>query len=273
VVNFYSDMSLLLRYRTFLQDITALQMATDAQLRNVALNTLGVDINTSGSSTVGVEAYFLGDPEQGFASFVMPGIVVLILQQSMILGILFLAGGENERRRLGSPFSVLPSQFSLLSSQLSPSAVIVGKMLCYVAIYIPLSLYILHFVPVIFSFPHLGSVADAMLFIFPMLIASAMMGLALRPLVKEPENAFVLFVVTSVAFLFLSGLTWPRYAMPDLLKALSAIIPATWGVQGFVRIDNNGATLAQQATPYITIWVLSLLYFLIAYFLQRRQSR
>jgi ABC-2 type transport system permease protein len=266
VVNFYSDMSLLLRYRTFLQDITALQMATDAQLRNVALNTLGVDINTSGSSTVGVEAYFLGDPEQGFASFVMPGIVVLILQQSMILGILFLAGGENERRRLGS-------QFSDLSSQLSPSAVIVGKMLCYVAIYIPLSLYILHFVPVIFSFPHLGSVADAMLFIFPMLIASAMMGLALRPLVKEPENAFVLFVVTSVAFLFLSGLTWPRYAMPDLLKALSAIIPATWGVQGFVRIDNNGATLAQQATPYITIWVLSLLYFLIAYFLQRRQSR
>lgn len=307
VVNFYSDMSLLLRYRTFLQDITALQMATDAQLRNVALNTLGVDINTSGSSAVGVEAYFLGDPEQGFASFVMPGIVVLILQQSMILGILFLAGGENERRRLaltalsrfgsrkpettessensnnhaknhrfsalGSQFSVLRSQFSDLSSQLSPSAVIVGKMLCYVAIYIPLSLYILHFVPVIFSFPHLGSVADAMLFIFPMLIASAMMGLALRPLVKEPENAFVLFVVTSVAFLFLSGLTWPRYAMPDLLKALSAIIPATWGVQGFVRIDNNGATLAQQATPYITLWVLSLLYFLIAYFLQRRQSR
>jgi ABC-2 type transport system permease protein len=273
VVNFYSDMSLLLRYRTFLQDITALQMATDAQLRNVALNTLGVDINTSGSSAVGVEAYFLGDPEQGFASFVMPGIVVLILQQSMILGILFLAGGENERRRLGSPFSNLGSQFSVLSSQLSPSAVIVGKMLCYVAIYIPLSLYILHFVPVIFSFPHLGSVADAMLFIFPMLIASAMMGLALRPLVKEPENAFVLFVVTSVAFLFLSGLTWPRYAMPDLLKALSAIIPATWGVQGFVRIDNNGATLAQQATPYITLWVLSLLYFLVAYFLQRRQSR
>ena len=83
VIQFYSDVSLLLRYRTFLESLTELQMATDTQLREHKLNSLGVTSDGEGSS-VGTQAYFLGDPQQGFASFILPGIVVLILQQSMI---------------------------------------------------------------------------------------------------------------------------------------------------------------------------------------------
>ncbi len=66
VVQFYSDVSLLLRYRTFLESITELQMATDTQLRERALNTLGVSQAGEGSG-IQTEAYFLGDPQQGFA--------------------------------------------------------------------------------------------------------------------------------------------------------------------------------------------------------------
>ena len=98
VVQFYSDVSLLLRYRTFLESITELQMATDTQLRERALNTLGVSQAGEGSG-IQTEAYFLGDPQQGFASFILPGIVVLILQQSLILGVTMLGGTSNDRRR------------------------------------------------------------------------------------------------------------------------------------------------------------------------------
>ena len=222
VVQFYSDVSLLLRYRTFLESITELQMATDTQLRERALNTLGVAQAGEGSG-IQTEAYFLGDPQQGFASFILPGIVVLILQQSLILGVTMLGGTSNDRRRRNGGTDPL-------AITASPSATIIGKTLCYVTLYLPLTIYILHYIPLIFAFPHIGEIQDYFLFMLPMLISSALLGLTLQFMVSERESAFIVVVFTSVAFLFLSGLTWPRYAMQPLWKMLGDIIPATWGI-------------------------------------------
>ena len=254
VIQFYSDASLLLRYRTFLESLTELQMATDADLRQTAISTLGVDGIASQSSAIETEAFFLGDPRQGFASFIIPGIVVLILQQSLILGITFLGGASNERRRLHGGVDPLQVEGA------SPLAEILGKSLCYIAIYMPITVYILHYVLYMFSFPHVGSMLDYFLMILPMLTASCMLGLTCRFMVHEKESAFVVVVFTSVAFLFLSGLTWPRYAMNTLWTLLGDLIPATWGVEGFIRINNNGGTLAQQSTPYTWLWLLTALY-------------
>ena len=265
VINFYSDVSLLLRYRTFLESMTSLQMATDTDLRNMAINTLGVGEAVSGGS-VGTESFFLGDPQQGFASFIIPGIVVLILQQSMLLGITFLCGASDERKRKYGgidPYAI----------QTSPSATVIGKMLCYVMLYLPLTVYILHYIPEMFAFPHLGNMFDGILFMIPLLVATAMFGQTLQVMVSERESAFIVIVFTSVAFLFLSGLTWPRYAMQPVWKILGDIVPATWGVEGFIRINNNGGVLAQQSVPYHWLWGLSLAYFVTAYFVTRWKNR
>lgn len=263
-INFYSDMSLLLRYRSFLESITELQMETDAELRNMAMNTLGIGGMASGGQ-IDTEAHFLGNPKQGFASFVMPGIVVLILQQSMILGICFLAGASEERRR--SHGNIDP-----MAIPASASATVIGKTLCYVSIYMPLSIYILHFIPVIFTFPHIGNLTDALLFILPLLIASSMLGLTMQIMASERESTFIIVVFTSVAFLFLSGLTWPRYAMPYMWQIIGCLIPSTWGVEGFVRIDNNGGSLAQQSEAYLWLWGLSLAYFITAILVTRYKN-
>lgn len=265
VVQFYSDVSLLLRYRTFLESLTELQMATDTDLRERTLNSLGV---ASSGEAPGIQtaAYFLGDPQQGFASFIIPGIVVLILQQSLILGVTMLAGTANERRRRNGGTDPL-------AITASPSATVIGKTLCYVTIYLPLTIYILHYIPVMFSFPHIGNILDYFLFILPLLIASALLGQTLQFMVSERESAFIVVVFTSVAFLFLSGLTWPRYAMQPLWQWLGDIVPATWGVEGFIRINNNGAPLALESTPYHWLWWLSAAYFITAYLVTRYKTR
>lgn len=264
VVQFYSDMSLLLRYRTFLSSVTDLQMATDTQLRNQSLNSLGVSMGDS--SSVQTEAFFLGDPQQGFASFILPGIIVLILQQSLILGITFLAGGSNERRRANGGIDPL-------AIPASPSATVIGKALCYFALYIPLTIYILHYVPLWFHFPHIGKIADYFLFMTPLLLSSIFLGQSLQFMVSEKESSFIVVVFTSVAFLFLSGLTWPRFAMQPFWQWLSDIVPATWGIEGFIRINNNGATLGQEAHAYHWMWYLSAAYFVTAYLITRLRTR
>ncbi len=61
--------------------------------------------------------------------------------------------------------------------------------------------------------------------------------------------------------------------MNDLWHSVADCIPATWGLEGFVRINSNGATLAEEAVPYIWLWGLSAVYFLASWILQAYRTR
>lgn len=263
VVPFYYDMSLLMRYRTFLEALTNIQIAVGDSERQALINEAGEAVEGLNVTTINSQAFILGDVTQGFASFVIPGVLILIIQQSMILGIVMLCGTSRDRRRRN--FGIDP-----LVVEAPAMATVLGKSLCYVIIYIPLSLYMLHFVPLMFGLPHVGSVVDIILFILPFLFASAFMGLVLQAFVSERETSFLVIVFASLIFLFLSGLTWPRYAMDFPWQQLSDIIPATWGVEGFVNINSNGATLSHVSTPYMMLWLLTAIYFLLASLLWKR---
>jgi ABC-2 type transport system permease protein len=262
-ISFYCEMSLLIRYRSLSASLADLQIAESVDLRPISLAGLGLAaaesaISAGGNSSGAIENFSipLGDTQQGFASFVIPGIVILILQQSMILGIVMLAGTRRQRHRFTS----------------QPMAQVVGRTACYVLLFLPLTLYNLHIVIRLFNFPMEGSTVDSLLFVFPMLIASALLGQTLSVLATERESTFLIVVFTSVAFLFLSGLTWPRYAMPKLLLLLGDLLPSTWGIQGFVRINSNGASLADVAHQWRALWLLIPLYFLTALHSARRLS-
>lgn len=282
-VQFYIDMTLLLRYRTFLSSITELQIATGAQLRQAALDPMGFPDNGAPSQVSNV-GFALGDTQQGFASFIIPGIVVLIVQQSMLLGITLIGGTRYEvRRRLLGP---APHQAPLSGALLhywspleqdaqgaSPSAQILGRAMAYTIIYMPIVIYIFHYVLSWFSYPHEGEVIMYFAFILPMLLASAMLGQTINILAHEREASFVIVVFTSVIFLFLSGLTWPRFAMNSFFSWMGDLVPATAGIDGFVRINSNGAPLALQTANWLHLWLLTLLYTVTAYFVCRYLTR
>lgn len=260
-ITFYSDMSLLLRYRSYLQSLTPLQIALGADIRTELISSLGADSMSQGA-TINTVPTYLGDTQQGFASFIIPGIIILILQQSMVLGITLLAGTSRDRRAANGGIDPL-------AIPASPSATLFGKMLTYVVIYLPMTLYVLHFVPVFFSLPHVGHAVDYLLFAIPLLVASAFFGLTLQILVRERETSFVVVVFTSVIFLFLSGLTWPRYATHFPWNLLGDAIPAVWGAEGFVRINSNGATLSQESHCFYMMWLLAAIYFVTSYIILR----
>ena len=263
VVPFYYDMSLLMRYRSFMEALTDIQIAIGDQERQGLLNDMGEVASGLNVSVIDSQAFILGDVTQGFASFVIPGVLILIIQQSMILGIVMLCGTSRDRRRQNKGIDALAIKAPI-------GATILGKMLCYVVIYTPLTIYMLNFVPLMFGLPHVGNVVDIMLFVVPFLTASAFMGMVLQWFVSERETSFLVIVFTSLIFLFLSGLTWPRYAMDFPWQQLSAFIPATWGVEGFVNINTNSATLSHVSTPYIALWLLTATYFVIAYLIWKR---
>lgn len=106
-VEFYADMSLLLRYRTFAAALTDLQLELISETTGERISAAGLNSLAQSMSMIQSDSNFLGDTEQGFASFIMPGIVILILQQSMLLGIGMLGGTSAERRRRNKGYDPL----------------------------------------------------------------------------------------------------------------------------------------------------------------------
>ena len=257
-IEFYADMSLLLRYRTFAAALTDLQLELINETTGERISAAGLNSLAQSMSLIQSDSNFLGDTEQGFASFIIPGIIILILQQSMLLGICMLGGTAAERRRRNKGYD--PMQVH----GVGVTATVWGKALAYMVIYIPQVIYVLRFIPEMFNLPHYGSPTDYFLFIAPMMLATAFLGQTLNAVMRDRESPFIIIVFTSVWFLFLSGLTWPRYAMSPIWKVLGDTVPAIWGVEGFIRINSNAASLSEVGTDFAALWILSLVYLITA---------
>ena len=89
--------------------------------------------------------------------------------------------------------------------------------------------------------------------------------MTLSGLVREREASWLLVAFTSVIVISLAGIVWPRYAMPAAWQWLGALIPSTWGVEGFVQMNTTGASLQQMTRPYVALWILTAIYSVTAY--------
>ena len=258
----FCESSLLLRYRGFLMAATNVSQAMGAEILTEKINAVAPLATTiTDGDLMPIKNISMGNIESGFDSFIMPGVLILILQQCIILATGMAGGAKRER----------PSLIGYNGVNEEPSILMTmtGQMLCYLTILIVPIIYLIHYVPLMFSFPMAGRFSEIIAFLLPMILASAALGFCLQGIVWERESVFVLWVVTSVVFLFLSGLTWPRYAMSPFWKFISGAVPATWGVEGFIRMNTNGASLAQEASDYRMLWLLAVIYTAAAYCIQR----
>lgn len=258
----YCEMSLLLRYRALLVASTNVSQAMGARILSEKIDMVAPLAETIiDGDLMPIKNITMGNIEGGFDSFIMPGVLILILHQCIILASGMAGGAKRERPGLIG--------YDSFNEQPSVLMTMFGQMLCYITILMVPIIYLVHYVPLMFSFPMAGNLFEILEFLLPMVLACVGLGWCLQGIVWERESVFVLWVVTSVVFLFLSGLTWPRYAMPGFWKALSDCIPATWGMEGFIKMNTNGSTLAQVSKSYINLWILAGAYMIAAYCVQR----
>ncbi len=258
-VEVYCDMGLMFRYKQILIGVTNVQQALNAQMLQQRLSVVPVNIS---SGTIRNEQVPLGNTGMGLASAVLPAIFILVLQQSMLLGICMLHGGSRERRLHNQGVDPLEIPAGV-------AATILGKSLCYWMIYILPTIYTLFIAPKFFDFPQVGNLRDILVLVLPFLLATSFMGQALKIFANDRESTFIAMVFTSVIFVFLSGISWPRCSMSPLWLVVGNFVPSTWAVNAYVQMQSNGATLAQQSTAYWMLWVLAGVMFVLAYVVER----
>ena len=261
-LSLYCDMSVMMRYKAM---FTALSNVTQAMGSEWLAAKVDPVINMSGSIIENRQVP-IGNSAMGIASAVLLFILPLVLQQSMILGIAMLHGGSIERRRRNGGRDPMAVDACV-------SATLIGKTLCHQIIYVLPVIYVLHYVPLMFGFPQYGDIVHIICLAVPFIIAVSFMGQTLQAFVNERESVFLLFVFSSVVFVFLTGASWPRYLMSRLWRVVGDCVPGVWMANGYVRMQSDGALLSQVSHEYWMMWIQVLVMFILAYLVERFVNR
>ena len=263
-VSLYCDMSALLFYKAFLLATTEVSLEIGKELRAQNNPSSTIEQEKITINPIPYESVALFNSQNGFASFLVPAILILVIQQTLILGIGMLGGTAREKNRF---HSLVP-----ISRHFNGTLRIVfGKSLTYILLYIVVCIWALGVVPKLFSLPQVGEPWTVMLFVLPYLFASIFLSMTLSGFMTSREAPMLVFVFTSVILLFISGVSWPKEAIPPFWKAVGYLFPSTPGIQGFIRINTAGASLNEVAHEYRTLWIQAGIYFITACIIYRYQ--
>lgn len=253
-VSVFCDMSLMLTYKAIYQTAQAVssQMGSEIQLAGSTGFTDRDDEVTVRPLELDEVSIF--NPTGGYGSFLLPAVLILVIQQTLLLGIGLAAGTNRENNRYGELIPIDQHYRGLFR-------IVMGKALCYFMIYALVAAYLTMILPSLFHFPLLGSLRSLIGLMVPYILACIFFGITLSCLVRYRENVMLLVVVTSLPFLFLSGISWPSEGIPAFWKGISWLLPSTFGVKGYIAVNSMGATLQDISHEYFVLWAQSLIYF------------
>lgn len=261
-IGLYSDMSSMLYYKGLILSANnvSLDMNRDIKVERYIHGTTDRQEEVT-KMPVDYEYVALYNPQSGFSAFLIPPVLMLILQQTLFLGVGMSMGRGRENYRLNIS--------RLKKLYYSPSHIVIGKAIFYLMVYIIMAVYAYAFVSKWFGLPTLGNYQTFLAFIVPYLLSVIFLAIFLSVLVYRREDCIMLFVSLSVPILFISGLTWPACSVPTFWKYVSYLIPSTFGMNGYVHIASMGASIKDISFEYYGLWIQTIVYFIAACLMYR----
>ena len=266
IVGLYSDLTSVLYYK-----VEYLAVVNGAQDLNRNIKVLEHQTNITASEEevarwpIRFEEVKLYNPAGGFAAFLIPPVLMLILQQALCLGVGMSMGRSRERFR----GLIIPPTRHYKNTL----AIVLGKGLVHFLLFMLMAFYMAVCVTRWFGLPQLAHFWDLLGFFVPYLLACTYMAIFYSSFIYRREDCILLFVFMSIPLLFLSGVSWPGSAVPPLWKAVGSVFPSTWGLNAYVRISGMGASLGDCHTEILALWILAAIYFLLSCFIYMFEIR
>jgi len=166
---------------------------------------------------ISVEPVTWYNPDLKTSTFVVPGLIGVILTMTMVMLTAMAIARERERGTLEQ----------LIVSPLKPAELIVGKIVPYVLVgYVQISL-ILGIGRLVFNVPFAGSLPLLYLLAFLFIAANLALGLVFSTLAQTQQQAMQMSFFFLLPNILLSGFMFPWEAMPRPAQLLSQVLPLT----------------------------------------------
>lgn len=210
-------------------------------------------------SPVNTQLVPLFNPTEGYGSYVVPAVALLILQQTLLMGGALLCGTWAEGGEVpASPTEqILATGPASLVLRASP-ATWAGRVLGLSTFGWAAGLFYMGWIFVWQDFPRGGNPWGALLLLALYAPAVSAVGLALGLWFKDRERSMQVLLLTSLPMAFLSGFSWPVEALPAPLQALRWILPSSSAITASLRLNQMGAPLAAVWPQLLALLVIAL---------------
>ncbi len=255
VVAIYCDASYFLMYRQVFQEVVTTIGNTGAMVEFQRLIAKGANIPQAQATTQPViyQARNIFNPYLGYGTFVMPAIIMVIIQQTMLIGIGMIGGTWREH---GLYHKLCPAG----RRHMSTLPIVLGRGLVYASLYAVTCFYILGLHYRLFHYPMNGATGTILLFMAVYMAACIGLSIAVSTLFRYRENSLLFLLWTSIPLLMLSGVSYPREGIPDWLFQFGQLFPSSHGVNAFIRIQTMGASLSEDFAEIKALVILAVIY-------------
>ncbi|MDX9896576.1 MAG: ABC transporter permease [Desulfofustis sp.] len=245
------DASMLLVYGTVLEGMSTAAGTLAAQ---VAVQQLMVDGQPPRLAQEQFRGAWLNlrtvfNPTMGYVSYVIPAVFVLILHQTLVIGIGLLSCARRE------------------TVSRSPGAVVLVRCGLFLAVYLLLCLYYFGFCYDLYGIPRQAELWTLAAIMVPFLAAASFLGMTLGLVLPRRELVTLVVLLSSMPLIFSSGFIWPESALPRPLVLVLQLIPVQPAIKALLSANQMGAGYAAVVPQLVQLWLCAGFYGALAWYL------
>jgi len=190
----------------------------------------------------------LFNPGTSFAAIVLPGLVTLILQHSLLLS----STRVNLNLRGGTPRSLR-----------QPPSTRFGRYAAQLLIWTVLSMLFYVIWPWMMGYRQTAPFFMLMGLVLPFLLAVIALSEFIAEVLPSEEAVYLTMTFITLPLFYMAGFTWPPQAMPAWVQWLADAIPSTWAIRAVVEMNQMNLPLSAVADRILVLLGMAAAYGLL----------
>jgi ABC-2 type transport system permease protein len=198
----------------------------------------------------------LYNPSEAYGDFILPGLLVIILQQILLIGLSESMAMEREKNLLGD---------LLATANGSNSAALLGKASFYLIFFLAYSISAFSILFALLKINFVGSFLLLMLFTVIFFIATIAICIFISSFFKKKIIAIQVMAFSTYPLFFLSGYIWPIQSVPFVLQKAAYAIPLFPYIKAFLGITQMDASFYELIPSFIHLIILAVIGIIATY--------
>lgn len=259
-LSYAGDASYFLVYGTVLEGLAGAgsTLAAQVKVNRMVLSGNALPLAAEQYSAMRLNLRSVFNPTSGYVNYVIPAIFIVILHQTMVMGVGILGGTENEARRKGE---------TVYRETASPIKLLLVRTGVFTVIYWLLCMYYFGFSFQFYSIPRNAEFAQLNLVILPFLLGASCFGTCLGLILPRRELATLVVLLSSMPLIFGSGFVWPVESIPTPVTTVINYIPLVPAVKMFLGLNQMGGDFMSLLPYWKQMWVCVGIYGVFAWVL------
>ena len=255
-VNLVLNASRFLPSSDLLSTATKVCLTVGAGVRKTYFNKqgMGEDEAMKMTNPINMDYRPLYNSSMTYGSFLLPGLLAIILQQTLLIGVAAAFTSEREEKKLLNLYQI---------SKQNISKMIFGKSLLYFVVFMIFGFFFSVVNFSVFDVEVRGNYFDLAVVSALFIATIIVFGMLIGSFFKTKLFAFQVLVFSSYPIFLITGYSMPYQALPRFVQVLSDALPTSPFLKTYISIVQAGGSLSDNLNSVIHLIILWIVFELL----------